>query len=130
MPMEADAGAKSGPWAGRAFWALMVLLALVFLLAASMKLFGLPKMVAEFGQIGLGQGFRHLTGTIEISGAVLLLWPRSSFFGALILLGICAGAFLAQYGPLHGDIIHVFVLGGLLAVAAWIARPSRLRAGG
>ena len=44
---------------------------------------------------------------------------------ALILLGICAGALVAQIGPLHGDLIHVFVLGALLALAAWLSRPGR-----
>jgi hypothetical protein len=85
-------------------------------------------MVAEFGQISLGQGFRILTGAIEVSGVALLLWPRSAFFGAIILPGVCAGALMAQIGPLHGDIIHVFVLGGLLALTAWISRPAALGA--
>jgi hypothetical protein len=43
------------------------------------------------------------------------------------LLAVCIGAFVAQIGPLHGDIVHVLVLGGLLAVLAWISRPSGLR---
>ena len=130
MSVETVSSAKSGTLAVRGFWVLKVLLALAFVLAGCMKLFGLPKMVAEFGQIGLGQGFRYATGAIEITGAVLLLWPRSSFIGAVILLGICVGAFVAQHGPLHGDLVHVFVLGGLVVLAGWIARPSWLRAAG
>jgi putative oxidoreductase len=106
------------------------LLALAFLAAAAAKLSSQPMMVAEFGKIGLGQGFRYVTGATEVTGSVLLLWPRSAFFGALILLGVCSGAFLAQIGPLHGDLIHVFVLGSLLLLAAWLTRPSWLRRAG
>jgi len=49
------------------------LLALAFFAAAVLKLSGEEKMVAEFGQLGLGQWFRYVTGVIELSGAGLLL---------------------------------------------------------
>jgi len=109
-------------------WALKIFLALVFTAAAAAKLSGQPMMVAEFGKIGLGQGFRNLTAVIEIVSAGLLLWPRTAFVGALGLCGICAGAFAAQIGPLHGDLIHVVVLGGLAALAAWLSRSNFSRA--
>lgn len=114
-------------WARVGLWILKGLLALAFLAAAWLKLSGNPKMVAEFGEIGFGQGFRILTGTIEITGAALLLWPRSAFLGAALLLGICGGALIAQLTILHGDLVHVFVLGGLLALVGWLSRPAMLR---
>ena len=100
------------------FWLLKGLVALAFIAAALLKLSGDPKMVTEFGEIGFGQGFRYLTGVIEVLGAVLLLVPRAARLGALLLLGICVGALVAQIVVLHGDLIHVFVLGVLLAVIA------------
>jgi len=125
MTTHASPASGANRWSAIGLWILKGLLALAFLAAAAMKLTGQPKMVAEFGELGLGQGFRYLTGVIEVSGAALLLWPRTAFYGAVILLGICAGAFVAQVGPLHGDLIHVFVLGGFLALAAWVSRPKR-----
>ena len=116
--------AASGRWPAIGGWVLKGLLALAFLAAATMKLTSQPHMVEEFGKLGLGQGFRYFTGALEVVAIALLLWPRASFFGALILLGVCGGAFIAQVGPLHGDLIHVFVLGGLAALAAWLARPG------
>ncbi len=116
---------KSGRLASRAIWGLKLLLALAFGHAAILKLSGDAKMVKEFGVLGLGQGFRYLTGGIEIAAAALLLWPATALFGALLLVGICAGALVAQLGPLHGDIVHVFVLGGLAALAAWVSRLRR-----
>jgi putative oxidoreductase len=120
------AGRPAGRWAATLVWVLKGLLALAFLAAAAAKLSGQPMMVAEFGKIGFGQGFRYLTGVTEVIGSVLLLWPRTAFFGALVLLGVCSGAFLAQIGPLHGDIIHVVVLASLLLLAAWLSRPTWL----
>ena len=109
-------------WVRIAIWALKGMVAIAFLVAGYLKLSGQPKMVAEFGEIGLGQGFRYLTGGIEVIAAALLLMPRTAFVGAIALLGICVGALIAQLGPLHGDIVHVFVLGGLVALVAWVNR--------
>ena len=118
---------QAGQLATIAIWVLRVLLALAFGAAAFFKLSGAPMMVAEFGKIGLGQWFRYFTGATELVGVLLVLWPRTTVYGALVLLAVCVGAFVAQIGPLHGDIVHVLVLGGLVAVLAWISRPSGLR---
>lgn len=107
-------------------WLLKGLPALAFGYAGYLKLSGDPRMIAEFGQIGLGQGVRYLTSALEVGGGALLLWPRTAFPGALALLGVCGGALIAQLGVLHGNVTHVFVLGGLLALIAWRSRPTRL----
>jgi hypothetical protein len=61
-------------------------------------------------------------------GAILLLVPATTFWSAVLLLGICLGAFAAQAGPVHGDLIHGMVLLALpLAGLAWLARPPILR---
>jgi putative oxidoreductase len=130
MTIQSATNAAPGLLARTGVWGLKGLLALAFLAAAYLKLSGNPHMVAEFGKIGFGQGFRYLTGAVEVVGAALLLWPRSAFLGAIVLLGICGGAFIAQVGPLHGDMVHVFMLGGLLALTAWISRPTAVRRGG
>ncbi len=123
-------GRRAGRWAAVLVWVLKGLLALTFLAAAAAKLSSQPMMVAEFDKIGLGQGFRYLTGATELTGSVLLLWPRTAFFGALVLLGVCSGAFLARIWLLHGDLIHVVVLGSLLLLAAWLSRPAWLARAG
>ena len=120
MPDQSTRPAGGG-LARMGVWIIKVLLA-----AGYLKLSGAPKMVAEFGEIGLGQGFRYVTGGVEVIGTLLLLWPRTAFLGALVLLGICGGALVAQIGVLHGDLVHVFVLGGLVALIAWVSRPKVL----
>jgi putative oxidoreductase len=51
---------------------------------------------------GLGQWFRYLTGALEVAGAILLLIPRTSGLGALMLAGVMVGAIVT----------HVFIVGG------------------
>lgn len=95
---------------------LRILLSLVFLFAAFMKLSGQPAMVAEFDIVGLGQWFRYLTGALELLGGLAILVPRASVFGALLLLTVDVGAFIAQVAILHMDWIHCIVIGALLVV--------------
>lgn len=102
------------PWSRRLLWGLKGLVALVFLAAALQKLAGQPVMVKHFDEIGLGQGFRYLTAVLEALGAILTAWRRTLAVGLFLLCGICAGALVAQIGPLHGDLVHVFVLGALV----------------
>lgn len=108
-------------------WVLKVLLAGVFFAAAVAKLAGHPMMVSEFETIGLGQGFRIFTGVVEVVAALMLIWPATAFLGALVLLAVCAGAFVAQAGPLHGDLVHVVVLTTMLLPVVWVTRPRAPR---
>ncbi len=119
--------ARSEPFGRISLSVVKVLIAVAFLGAAGLKLSGNPKKVAEFGEIGLGQAFRYVTGGIEGIGAFLVLWPRTAFAGTLLLIGICGGALLVQLEVLHGDLRHVFALGGLVLLVAWLSRPDVLR---
>ncbi len=110
-------------------WVLKLVASAFFLYAASLKLASQPNMVAEFGTIGFGQNFRLLTGAIEVIGVALLLWPRTTLYGVGILLCVCAGAFAAQIGPLHGDIIHVLACIAALLGIGWLARGANTTTG-
>ena len=110
------------------FWILKVAFGLVFLGAGCAKIYGPPAMVAEFDAVGFGQWFRYFTGTLEIIGAILLLVPKTTGFGALLLAGICGGAFFAQLLALHGDVIHTIVMAVILLGIAWTQRNQVLAA--
>ena len=84
----------------------------MFLFAGGSKLAGQQAMVDTFGQIGLGQWFRYLTGIIEVGSAVLLLVPSLAFFGAAALVVTMIGAVIT----------HLFVVGGSPAPAVGVAR--------
>jgi putative oxidoreductase len=110
------------------FWVLKILFGLALIGAGCAKIYGPPAMVAEFDAVGLGQWFRFFTGALEIGGAVLLLTPRTTGFGALLLAGVCVGAFFAQLFALHGDIIHTIVMAIILLAIAWTQRDQMLGA--
>ncbi len=101
------------------FWTLKIVLGFVFAGGAIFKLTGAEAAVAEFDLIGLGQWFRYFTAACEITGTVLLIWPRTTACGAVLLAFVSIGAFVAQFQFLHGDVIHTIVLTGILGAVAW-----------
>jgi putative oxidoreductase len=105
---------------------LKIVLVLLFLAAGGFKLIGAPMMLAEFGRVGLDQWFRIFTGACEIVGALLLLWPVTTGFGASLLTCVCVGAFFAQWQVLHGDVIHALVLAAIMASIAWTSRKEMM----
>jgi putative oxidoreductase len=114
-------------WKTATLWILRILVAALFLFAAYAKLSGDKMMVEEFGKVGLGQWFRYFTAAMEVTGGITLLIPRVSAFGALILLCVDAGAFVAQLAVLHGDVIHTIVIGAALAALIYLQRDQLTR---
>ena len=49
-------------------------------------------MIALFDAIGVGHWFRYLTGAIECSAAIALLFPSTAVFGALLIVPTMLGA--------------------------------------
>jgi putative oxidoreductase len=108
----------------RAFvlWALQIGAAAIFLAAGLSKLAGATAMVQMFDAVGVGQWFRYLTGSIEVTAALMLLVPGLAFFGALALAAVMLGAIGT----------HLFVIGGnpsmpvvLLAATVYVAWTRR-----
>ena len=103
-------------------WVLCLLLAFVFLMAGGIKLLSKPIAVWEFEQVGLGQWFRYLTGTLEVTGAVCLLVPKLSRWGALLLTAVMTGAIIAHLTVLHSRPTLAFILLVLAILIAWLRR--------
>ncbi len=108
-------------------WVLQILLAAFFIFAGVNKLLGLQPEIAEnFGKIGLGQGFRYLTGFLELAGGVGLLIPRLSGLAALGLAGVMVGAGIAHFTRLppasHAALPALLVV--IFAFIAWGRWPQ------
>ena len=121
-PAAAPTRAAPRKGANIALWVLQALLALAFLGAASGKLLGKPEMVALFEAVGIGQWFRYLTGLMELAGALLILVPRTKFFGAALLSMVMVGAVLTHLFILHNAPTAAAVLLVLAGVVAWARR--------
>jgi putative oxidoreductase len=101
-----------------ALWLLQIGAAAIFLAAGLSKLASATAMVQMFDAVGAGQWFRYVTGSIEVTGALMLLVPGLASFGALALAAVMLGAIGT----------HLFVIGGnpsmpvvLLAATAYVA---------
>jgi uncharacterized membrane protein YphA (DoxX/SURF4 family) len=109
-----------------------VVLGLAFLAIATVKLTGSLQTVQMFANIGWGQWFRYFTGGLDLVGAVLVLLPRSAFYGALLLM--CTVGFavvLTVAGRIHDSLVPPLVLTALAATVGWLTRPrpKSVRAG-
>jgi putative oxidoreductase len=107
-----------------ALWVLQILLALAFAGAASGKLLGKPEMVGLYEAIGIGQWFRFVTGLLELTGAVLIVIPRTKFFGAALLGVIMVGAVITHLFILHNAPTAPAVLFLLTGIVAWGRREA------
>jgi putative oxidoreductase len=121
-PAAAPARAPQHKGANIALWVLQALLALAFVGAASGKLLGKPEMVALFEAVGVGQWFRYVTGLMELAGALLVVVPRTKFFGAALLSVVMVGAVLTHLFILHSAPTAPAVLLVLAGIVAWARR--------
>ena len=107
-------------------WVLQIAAAGMFLLAGLPKLSGNAQMVGMFKAIGVGQWFRYLTGTLEVMGAILLLIPRTSGLGALILVVVMIGAVMTHPFILGGSPLMAIIFLVVTGVVAWGRRQRTI----
>lgn len=119
----------SGPGKGLniTLWCLQVLLALTFLGASSAELMGQPQMVEIFKAVGIGQWFRYVTGILELTGAVLIVVPKTRSVGAGLLVAIMLGAVAAHLFILHSAPTAPLVLLLLSGFVVWGRRQELAR---
>src|SRR4029450_1599824 len=107
-------------------WVLQIAAAGMFLMVGFLKLSGNPQLVALFEAIGLGQWLRSLTGTLEVAGAGLLLVPRFSGLGALMLFGVMIGAIITHLFIVGGNPLMAIIFLIVTGVVAWGRRQRTL----
>jgi putative oxidoreductase len=108
-------------------WILQIGAAGMFLTVGFLKLSGDPQMVALFQAIGLGQWFRHVTGSLEVLGAVLLLIPRLTGLGALLLVGVTLGAVTTHLFVIGGNPLPAIILLIVTGIIAWGRRERTIK---
>ena len=105
-------------------WILRVVVGLAFLGIGIEKLTGTMGTVPFFDAIGWGQWFRYVSGAMDTAGALLILVPRFTSYGALIITcTVGLGTVLCYTKNLFNP---VFPLGMTLLAAslAWLAWKS------
>jgi putative oxidoreductase len=107
-----------------AAWAVQSVLAAAFFAAGSAKLSGVPFMVQLFDQIGLGQWFRVVTGLVEVTGALALVFPGLASLGGLWLGFTMICATVIHILVLHTSPVPAIVLGALNALVVYLRRDE------
>ena len=82
-------------------WALRILAAAIMLQTLYFKFTAAEESVYIFSTLGIEPWGRIATGVMELMAAVLILLPRTVVIGAVLSIGIMAGAVLS----------HLFILG-------------------
>ena len=121
-----SASGSTGKIVNVALWVLQIAAAGMFLMVGFLKLSGDPQLVGLFEAIGLGQWFRYLTGTLEVVGAILLLIPRTSGLGALMLAGVMICAVVTHVFIVGGSPLGAIILLVVTGVVAWGRRQRTM----
>lgn len=99
---------RGGRWADVGLWVLQGVTAIAILGAGVATVTGAAQPVQIFDAIGFGDWFRHLTGVLQVVGAVCLLIPRLAGLAGVAFVGMWVGAVAT----------HLFAIGGSPAPAA------------
>jgi len=121
-----SASGSTGKIVNVVLWVLQIAAAGMFLMVGFLKLSGNAQLVGLFEAIGLGQWFRYLTGTLEVAGAFLLLLPRTSGLGALMLAGVMTGAVVTHVFIVGGSPLGAIILLVVTGVVAWGRRQRTM----
>lgn len=122
-----NVGAGPGKGLNITLWCVQVLLALAFLGASSVQLMGQPEMVRLFEAVGIGQWFRYVTAILELTGAVLIVVPKTRSVGAALLVAIMLGAIATHLFILHNAPTAPLVLLLLSSFVVWGRRRELAR---
>lgn len=73
-------------------WVLRILAALIMLQSLFFKFSASEESVYIFTTVGIEPWGRIATGTAELIAAILLLWPKTTVWGAVLAAGVMSGA--------------------------------------
>ena len=73
-------------------WLLRIVAAIIMLQTLYFKFTGHQQSIHLFTTLGMEPWGRYGTGILELIASILILYPRTTGFGALLGLGLMAGA--------------------------------------
>lgn len=79
-------------WTNTGIWALRLIAAIIMLQTLYFKFTGAEESIYIFSAIGMEPWGRIGTGVLELIASALILYPRTTHFGALLAMGLMGGA--------------------------------------
>lgn len=77
-------------------WILRIISAFILIQSTYFKLSGAPESIELFNAIGFGDTGRIALGVLELIAGFLLVTPKWSHWGAILCVGILAGAIMTH----------------------------------
>src|SRR5260221_14461809 len=100
------------------YWGARLVAAVILLQTLYFKFTGAPESVYIFSTIGMEPWGRIGSGVMELIAVFLLLYPRTPVFGAVLAIGLMAGAIffyltrVGLQGPGAGGVLVQLALPG------------------
>jgi len=104
-------------------WALTIIVSLMLGMGGVSKLMGTEEMVNNFTFMNL-LPYIEIIGLVEIAGVILLLIPKTSLYGAVILGSVMTAAVALHLSLMGGDNIAMPLM---IGTAAWLSYFLRNR---
>lgn len=105
-------------------WVLRIVAAFIMLQTLYFKFSAAPESVYIFTQVGIEPWGRIATGVAELIASVLLLIPATVVIGAVLAIGIMAGAIATHLFILgivvQGDGGQLFIYGLIVLIASLV----------
>ena len=116
-------------------WVLRIATAVILFQTLFFKFLGAEESIYIFSALGMEPWGRYMVGITELLCVALILIPRTAAFGALLSMGVIAGAIMAHLaklgievqgdgGLLFGLAVTVFLCSGMIL---WIRRADLLK---
>lgn len=100
-------------WSNTGVWVLRLVAAVIMLQTLYFKFTAADESVYIFSELGMEPWGRIGTGVAELIASVLILYPRTTHFGAVLAMGLMGGAIffhLVRLGiPVQGDGGQLFI---------------------
>lgn len=116
-------------------WLLRLLAAVIMLQTLYFKFTGHEQSVRLFSTLGMEPWGRYATGILELIAALLLLFPKTTGYGAMLGLGLMSGALFFHFTRLglkfdgdYGLFSYAAISWGCCAVLSWVYRRQWLSA--
>ncbi len=110
-------------------WGVLLLAALIAGIGGLDKFIHPDFWRDEFLRWGYPAWMSPVTGVLELGGAIAMILPWTRFYGAVLVTGVMAAAFVTRLA--NGEFglsVPPLVVVGLAALTAWWSRPNWLQA--
>lgn len=84
-------------WANASLWLLRVIAAVIMLQTLYFKFTGAEESIYIFTRLGMEPWGRISTGILELVASLLILYPKTTAFGALLAMGLMSGAIFFHF---------------------------------